>query len=51
MLSVLENPSKFHIFFQVNIELTIRSMGIALDSCSEIMEGGGEGNVVAVGDS
>lgn len=40
MLSVLEGPSKFHVFFQVSIELTVGSMGIALDSCSEILNVG-----------
>lgn len=38
----LGNPSKFHIFFQGSIELTVGSMRIVLDSSSEIFKDGGE---------
>ena len=36
------NPSKFHIFFQVSVEVT-RSVRIALDSPSEVLQMGERG--------
>lgn len=43
MLCFLGNPSKFNIFFLVNIEVTVGSIDIVLDSSSEILKMGDSG--------
>lgn len=50
MFSFSENSSKFHIFFQVSIELTIGSMGLLFPPV-EYYRWGRVGNVVTENDS